>query len=542
MLTMYVDICKYKRGNKTYCRSLLRISYREDGKVKHKTVGNLKDASMDEVLLLKNALAGNLIPAEDCPDLKTMQIRQGPSFGALFTFLTLAKRIGITSVLGSSKMALFVLWLIFARIIDQGSRLSAARLAERHAVKELMGLDSVPANSLYQALEWIAERQEEVEKQLLKKRYPDSKPQLFLYDVTSSYLEGTENELSNWGYNRDKKRGKMQIVIGLLTDIEGVPVAVRVFEGNSSDPITCLDQIKLLAESFKVENVTLVGDRGMIKSSQIKALNDKNFHFITAITRQHISTLVKIVVIQLDLFDEKITEVTDGDIRYVLRRNPIRAKEIAESRDSKFQYLERKIEQSNHYLKDHKKAKAEIQLRNLETYAQQLRIFSFVKLELTENKTVVLSKCVEMIEKSVQLDGCYAIKTDLGYEQIDSQSIHDRYKDLSKVEKAFRTMKTGFLEVRPIYVRKSDRTKGHVFITSLAYMITHEIRRLTTDRKDQPIEELIDQLTAINIIELKDKKDQLYRIPETDRKTQKILEQLDVQIPPFIPKTGLNVL
>ena len=295
---MYVDICEYKRGDKKYRRSLLRESYREDGKIKHRTVANLSKLPIDQILLMKAACAGKVIPVEECPDPKTMHMKQGPSIGALFTLLTIAKRIGITKVLGASRVALLLLWLIFARIIDQGSRLSAARLAEKHAVKELMGLPCVPKNQLYKALDWAADHQEELELKLFKKRFPNSAPDLFLYDVTSSYLEGTENELGNYGYNRDKKRGKMQIVIGLLTDPDGVPVAVRVFEGNTGDPTTCLDQIKLLAESFGVKNVTLVGDRGMIKQKQIEELTAREFHFITAITRQQITSLIKTGVIQ----------------------------------------------------------------------------------------------------------------------------------------------------------------------------------------------------------------------------------------------------
>ena len=250
---MYVDICNYKRGDKKYSRSLLRESYREKGKVKQRTVGNISHLPMNEILAVKAALKGEIVPIEDVPDIKTMPMNQGPSIGAIFTLIILAKRLGITAVLGTSKIALLVMWLICARIIDQGSRLSAARLAKKHAVSELMRLSTFDEDNLYDALDWAADNQEDIEKRLYEKRFPNQKPNLFLYDVTSSYLEGTKNELGKWGYNRDKKRGKTQIVIGLLTDPEGVPVAVRVFEGNTTDPTTCLDQIKLLAESFNTD-------------------------------------------------------------------------------------------------------------------------------------------------------------------------------------------------------------------------------------------------------------------------------------------------
>lgn len=539
--TMYVDICKYKRGDKIYSRSLLRESYREQGKVKQRTVANVSHLPMNEILALKAALKGNVVPIEDVPDIKTMPMKQGPSIGAIFTLISLAKRLGIAAVLGTSRTALLVLWLICARIIDQGSRLSAVRLANKHAITELMGLSPFDEDNLYDALDWAADNQENIEKQLFEKRFPNQKPKLFLYDVTSSYLEGSENELGNWGYNRDRKRGKMQIVIGLLTDSKGVPVAVRVFEGNTTDPTTCLAQVKLLADSFGVKNVTLVGDRGMIKSAQIEALDEHDFHFITAITKPQIESLIKGSVIQLDLFDKKVTEITDGDIRYILRRNPLRAEEIADNRHDKLRSLQVKVERSNDYLREHKRASIDIQLRDLTALARKLKILSWINFRV-DDRTITLSSDKDRLEAVSRLDGCYVIKTDLTSEQCDAQTVHDRYKDLSQVELAFRTMKTGLLAVRPVYVRKANRTRGHVFITMLAYMIIHEIKRLTPERADEPVKEIIDQLKLISLVKLEDRDGQFYRVPSPNNETQALLSQLAVSIPPLIPLGGLQML
>ncbi len=404
-----------------------------------------------------------------------------------------------------------------------------------------MGLSTFDEDDLYDALDWAADNQERIEKLLFKKRYPNDKPQLFLYDVTSSYLEGTQNELGNWGYNRDKKRGKMQIVIGMLTDPEGVPVAVRVFEGNTSDPTTCLDQIKLLAKSFEVEDVTLVGDRGMIKSAQIEKLNDQHFHYITAITKPQMESLIKNGIIQLDLFDEEITEVYDDSIRYILRRNPVRAQEMAIERQSKLDSLSAEIEKSNSYLKDHKRAKVDIQLRNLKAFAKKLNILTLVDISV-DGRTIALIKNDECLVNVTRLDGCYVIKTDLTVEQCDAHNVHARYKDLSQVESTFRSMKTELLEVRPIYVRKDKRTRGHVFITSLAYMIIHEIKRLTPDLKNIPIKEVIADLSSIQMVELEDSDGAFYRVPTSDQSTQSLLKSLNVSIPPLIPKNGIQLL
>jgi transposase len=538
---MYVDICKYKRGDKKYTRSLLRESYREKGKVKQRTIGNISHLPMNEILAIKAALKGEVVPSKDVPDIKNMPLKQGPSVGALFTLIKLAKRLGITGVLGVSRIAVLVLWLIFARIIDQGSRLSAVRLAKKHAVSELMGLSTFDEDNLYAALDWVADNQEIIEKRLFEKRFADHPPNLFLYDVTSSYLEGCKNELASRGYNRDKKQGKMQIVIGLLTDQKGIPVAVRVFEGNTSDPTTCLDQVKILAESFGVRDVTLVGDRGMIKSAQIEALNAKEFHFITAITKPQIESLIKRDIIQLNLFDKQITEVTEGGTRYILRRNPLRADEIEANRQSKLESLQARVERSNSYLEKHKRARVEIQVRNLRAYADRLKLSAWIDFQV-EGRTISIERDNDNLEVISRLDGCYVIKTDLKKKQCDAQTVHDRYKDLSQVELAFRTLKTGLLEVRPVYVRKAKRTRGHVFITMLAYMITHELRRLTPERANEPLHELIDQLAAVSLVELEDKDGLFYRLPKPNAETQKLLTQLDISIPSLIPLKGFQII
>ena len=538
---MYVDICKYKRGDKSYTRTLLRESYRENGKVKQRTIANVSHLSEKQILTLKAALKGKVVPVDEVIDVRTAKMKQGKSVGALFTLIAIANKVGITAVLKSSRAALLVLWLVFARIINQGSRLSAVRLADRHAVAELMGLSTFNKNHLYNALDWAADNQAQIEKELFHKRFPDKIPTLFLYDVTSSYLEGTQNELGNFGYNRDKKRGKMQIVIGLLTDPNGVPVAVRVFEGNTTDPTTCLDQIKLLANKFEVKEVTLVGDRGMIKSAQIEKLSEQHFHYITAITKPQIRTLINDGIIQLDLFDEQITEVSDNGVRYILRRNPIRADDMAIIRQSKYDQLTIKVDISNHYLEEHERAIVDIQLRNLRAFAKKLNIASWVSFAV-DGRTITISKDDISLQTASQLDGCYVIKTDLTVEQCDARTVHDRYKELSQVESAFRTMKTELLEVRPIYVYKDKRTRGHIFITMLAYMITQEIKRLTPLDKNIPIKEQINDLSSIQMAELEDNDGTFYRVPTPNRSTQSLLNALKVSIPLLILKSGLQLL
>ena len=333
----------------------------------------------------------------------------------------------------------------------------------------------------------------------------------------------------------------MQIVIGLLTAPDGDPVAVRVFEGNTADPTTCLDQIKILADKLGVKNVTLVGDRGMIKSCQIKELQAREFHYITAVTKPQIESLVKTGVIQLDLFDEEITEVSDGEVRYILRRNPLRAKEIAKSHPDKYRAFRAKVEAANDDLKEHPKASADIQLRDLTAYAAKRKILTWLKLAL-DGRRVDVSQDEELLASEAKLDGCYVIKTDLPADVADAETVHARYKDLTKVENAFRTMKTECLEVRPVYVRKENRTRGHVFITMLAYKVIWEIERCLPDRKDIPIGETIAKLSRIGLTRVELGEHRLYRVQTPDLANRKLLKQLSVVIPKCIPGFGMEVL
>lgn len=538
---MYIDTAKSTIRGKTYTRYLLRESFRENGKVKHRTLANLSKVPANVIAIINAGLKGTMILKDHSQSIENVSLKQGPSFGAVFALASIAKRLKITAALGNSPFRKHLIWLIIARIIDQGSRLSASRLQKHHATTEVLGLDEPAVHKFYQALDWAADHQETIEKKLFNAAHASNSPKLFLYDVTSSYLEGTENELAAYGYNRDKKQGKKQIVIGLLTDDSGDPVAVRVFEGNRADPTTCLDQVKLLAESFNVTDVTLVGDRGMIKAAQITELTKHDFHYITAITRSQIETLVKSGIIQLDLFDTELTEVTAGDIRYILRRNPVRAKEIVESRQDKFAALQARVDRSNTYLAGHYRAHVETQLRNLIRFAVKLKISSWIKFDC-QDRTIVLSQDLDRLEEASRFDGCYVIKTDLPACLVDKTTVHDRYKDLAKVENAFRTMKTECLEVRPVYVRNEKRTRGHVFLTMLAYKIVREIEHCTPDRKNSPVSETIDLLTQIMLVGLTDGDNDLYRIPTPDAETTHLLEQLRVSLPSIIPALGVEVL
>ncbi|NPA45686.1 MAG: IS1634 family transposase, partial [Chlorobi bacterium] len=273
--------------------------------------------------------------------------------------------------------------------------------------------------------------------------------------------------------------GKKQIVIGLLTDDEGYPVSVEVFKGNTNDLQTVSSQLKKLKENFGVEKVVFVGDKGMIKTSQIKEITstDYKWHYLTSITKQQIRTLVKQEVIQLELFTDELVEVEFEGVRYILRRNPYRAEAIGKNREERISVIQDFVEQQNRYLASHERAREEVALRRVKEKIEKLGLENIFKARI-ENRRIQLELDEIKLKEQEELDGCYVIKTDVPKEELDTVKAHDRYKDLAKVEMAFRVMKTTLEEIRPVYVRKEETTRGHVFIVMLAYMIIKYI----TDR------------------------------------------------------------
>src|SRR2546429_5251036 len=373
--TMYIDTSHITRGGKPYTRHLLRESYRANGKVLHRTIANVSHCSAAEIEAIRLALRHK----EALEHLGTIQdaitLKQGLSVGAVWTVYQVARRLGIEKALGTTRAGKLALWQVIARGIDQGSRLSAVRLAMSHAACDVLGLDTFDEDALYENLDWLAGAQALVEDRLFAQRTKAKPSNLFLYDVTSSYLEGTQNELAAFGYNRDGKKGKMQIVIGLLCDEDGQPVSIEVFPGNTQDPHTVAAQVAKLKERFGVHEITFVGDRGMIKSQQIEDLAQQGFHDITAITKPQIEKLLRTGTFQLELFEQELAEVlADEGVRYVLRRNPVRAQEVREARHAKLATLQALVAKHNLYLKEHPRAPAQGAVQNLVARAPTLRL------------------------------------------------------------------------------------------------------------------------------------------------------------------------
>src|SRR5215468_9595369 len=538
---MYIDTSHITRGGKTYTRHLLRESYRAHGKVLHRTIANVSQCSAAEIAALRLALRHK----EDLEHLGTLadslMLKQSLSFGAVWTVYHVARRLGIEQALGTTREGKLALWQVIARVIDQGSRLSAVRLAMSHAACDVLGVGPFDEDALYENLDWLAHRQAAVEDKLFAQRTKTKSVSLFLYDVTSSYLAGIHNELAAFGSNRDGKKGKRQIVIGLLCDEDGQPVSIEVFPGNTQDPKTFAAQITKVKARFGVHEITFVGDRGMIKGQQIEDLAQHGCHYITAITKPQIERLLRTGTLQMDLFDQEVAEVlADEGIRYVLRRNPVRAQEVRDTRDAKLATLQAHVAKQNQYLTDHPRANAQGALQKLVARAKTLRLSDWVELTL-EERTLTLTVKTSAQQEAAKLAGCYVLKTDLPPAQAPKELVHDRYKDLASVEQAFRSCKTIHLEVRPIFLRLEERTRAHAFVVMLAYQI---IRSLAScwSTLDITVAEGLHALTTLCLVEVSPTNAPSYAcIPTPHDTIAHLLHRADITLPKAFALSGVRV-
>ena len=539
---MHVDSCTTKVNGKKYTRHLLRESHRENGKVKHRTLANLSHCSDEEIQAIKLALKHKHNLQELGNINEEVVVHQGVSAGAVWTLWEVAQRLGLVKSLGSTQQGKRALWQVFARVLEQGSRLSAVRLANAHAACDILELNAFDEDALYLNLDWLADEQQRIEDRLFGLRYGSQKPDLYLYDVTSSYLEGVCNELAAFGYCRDGKSGKMQVVYGLLCDCMGRPVSIQAFAGNTTDTKTFGDQVHKVVVRFGGGAVTFVGDRGMIKGPQIEQLQaekDHEFHYITGITKPQIEKLLKQGVIQMDLFDETVAEVLEGDLRYVLRRNPVRAEEMAATRKSKLASLQKLVNAQNVYLAEHPRASVAVAQRKIEAKREALRLPA-VDLKIDERR-MSISLQDDAWAEAARLDGCYCLKTDLSAEKASKDVVHDRYKDLCQVEWAFRTSKTVLLEARPFYVRLEKRTRGHLFVVMLAYLIVQELAKCWRDL-EVTVEEGLNELKSLCTTQVVVKgQSVLHNIPTPRESVQRLLDAANVTLPKSIADRGVRV-
>ena len=513
---------------------LLRESYREGGKVCTRTLANLTNWAPERIAAMERLVKGEF-------DDWSGEMTSGEIFGVLFALKQLADQVGLTRVLGSAAESKLNLFLILARIAHGGSRLSAVRWAKQHAVADVLAVEAFDEDDLYAALDWLASQQERIERELYQAyvKAQGQPPVLVLYDVTSSYFEGECNELGQYGYNRDGKRGKQQIVIGLLTAEDGEPLAVRVFEGNTADPTTVASQITILKEQFGMAEVVMVGDRGMIKAQGKAALSAQGLRYITALTDAQVRTFLKEGVLQTDLFDAPLCEVEHHDKRLIVRRNEtVRVRE-ERRREDKLAQLQAKVAERNAFVKDSKRASAAAGLAALQGWVKRHKLAGFVTLTLNE-RVIVCTLDEEAKAQDALLDGCYLLETNVPLTLMDAKTVDARYRDLQKVERNFRIVKTTFLEIRPIFLRKAERTKAHVFVAMLALKITRrfeaDLHRTFGSTESDPAaitpDDALLALGRLTYLYSTDRNGQRHtHLPRPDEQQAKILDAIGLSFP-----------
>ena len=451
---------------------LLRRSYRENGKVKKETLCQFAGLSLAQLQMIRASLQGKAVMKDE------FKILSSREYGASFAGLSIAKELGLHKALHSQHSQEWVksaLAMIVGRLVFQGSKLSLSHCGAYSALWEVCGIEgriSVDTHC-YDAMDMLFSRQEAIQQDLAKKHLQDGT--LVLYDITSCYMEGEYkgSGIVEFGYNRDRKRGHEQIVISLLCNKDGCPIAVEVFPGGTKDETTVIDKIEEIKHKYGIEKVIFVGDRGMATKAVYDNIDHATVKTITALNHSNIQALCDKGTIQMGLFDEKnIVEIIDGDVRYMLCKNPIVQQKETATRNRLLELTCAELDKIIASTRKTKHSKAVRMGRKIDRY----KMGKFIIIEGSDNN-ISYKLDNEKIEKEATLDGCYIIFTDAAAEDISAVDTVNNYKSLLKVEQAFRSLKTAHLEMRPIYHKTDDRIKCHVFICMLAYYIMWHMRQ-----------------------------------------------------------------
>jgi transposase len=467
---------------------LLRESFRENGKVKTRTLANISHLGSPQIQALRFALAGSL-PAVGSPLPDSFLISRSLPHGHAAAVLGCLRNLQLDSILDPhpSRHRDLVLAMIVARILDPASKLATARGLHsdtlHSSLGELLHVDSTDESELYQAMDWLLPQQSRVEQVLAQRQL--SQGGLVLYDLTSTYFEGRHCPLAKLGHSRDNQSGNPQIVFGLLTNAQGCPVAVEVFAGNTADPKTVAAQVDKLRQRFGLQDVVLVGDRGMITSARIRQdlPAAHGIQWISALRANQIQKLAKDGQLQMSLFDKTdLIEIAHPDFpgeRLIACFNPLLAEERSRKRPELLASTEKQLEKIAAATKRAKRplrGKQNIGLR-AGKILNRYKMGKHFQLRIEEDSFQYQRKTAN-IEREQNLDGVYVIRTSVAKEALSSQQVVASYKSLSGVERAFRSLKTVDLHVRPIHHRLPDRVRAHILLCMLAYYVEWHMRQL----------------------------------------------------------------
>ncbi len=464
---------------------LLREGWREGTRVRKRTLANLSDWPAPKIEALRRLLRDEPLVAAD-PAFSVLRSRP---HGHVAAVLGTLKKLGLDRLLAARRSPERdrSVALIVSRVLAPDSKLATARALDPDSATstlgESLGLEAVEAEDLYAAMDWLGERQVRIEKKLAERHLHDGT--LVLYDVSSSYLEGRCCPLGRIGHSRDGKKGSLQIVFGLLCNADGCPVAIQVYEGNTGDPVTLKDQIEKVRTRFGLSRVVFVGDRGMLTSARIREelAPVDGLDWVSALRSEQIRKLAEDDgPLQLSLFDEAdLAEIRHPDFpgeRLIACFNPLLAAERARKREDLLQATQRELEKIAAATRRDKRAlrgEARIGLR-VGKMLGRFKMAKHFELAITDTTFTYLRK-QDAIEAEAALDGIYVIRTSLPKEVLGAEQTVRAYKDLAKVERAFRCMKTVDLHVRPIHHRLAERVRAHVFLCMLAYYVEWHMRR-----------------------------------------------------------------
>ena len=471
---MHINIVPNRGSSPTV---LLRESYREGAKVCKRTLANLSALSAAQVQMIRSTLRGDVLQPID----QTFEITASAAHGHVQAVWQAMQRLGLASLLASKPCPDrdLVAAMVASRIICPATKLATTRMWHTSTLAHEFGVTDATEDDLYAAMDWLLAGQDRIQKKLAARHLQEDA--LVLYDLSSSYFEGSHCPLAKLGYSRDGKRGTLQVNYGLLTDGRGCPVAVSVHEGNTSDSTTFMPEVTRLREDFGIKRMVMVGDRGMISQKAIdKMSTDSDVAWITALRSSSIRTLVAQGRVQMGLFDERnLLEISSPDFpgeRLVACRNPELAKLRVHTRDDLLATTEKNLQRIKARVDAGKllgKDKIGVAVGKV---VNQYKVAKHFELTITD-VSFTYTRLADNIAAEAALDGLYIIRTSVKAERMDAPTCVRTYKSLAQVERAFRSIKTMDLKVRPIHHRLENRVRAHIFLCMLAYYVEWHMRQ-----------------------------------------------------------------
>lgn len=470
---MHIDAVPNRGSRPTY---LLRESYREGSRVKKRTLANLSALSDEQIESMRALLRGELLR----PAGELFEVSRSLPHGHVQAVCMAMNRLGFASLLSTRPCPErdLVCAMVAARILAPHTKLATTRWWHTSTLAGHFGVAHADEDALYGAMDWLLAHQGTIEKKLAKRHL--GKDDVALYDLSSSYFEGRCCPLAKLGYSRDGKRGKLQVNYGLLTDRRGCPVAVSVYEGNVSDPQTLLPQVLRLKSDFGIEQVVLVGDRGMISQTAVEQLRThEGLSWITALKSAQIRQLAEAGSIQMDLFDSRnLVEISHPDYpdeRLVVCRNEARGRLRAHKREALLAATGKELARVQAMVeRGTLRAAGKIGLR-VGKVLNKFKMAKHFELDIGEQHFRFTVNAAS-VKAEAALDGLYVIRSPLPKSEMDGAELVRTYKALTTVERAFRTIKTVDLKIRPIHHRTADRVRAHIFLCVLAYYVEWHMR------------------------------------------------------------------